>query len=826
MKKIHLICNAHLDPVWQWTWQEGLGAALSTFRVAADFCEDTAFDGFVFNHNESLLYQWVEEYEPALFARIQALVAAGKWHIMGGWYIQPDCNMPSGESMIRQITTGRAYFKAKFGVEPTVAASMDAFGHSQGLVQILSLCGYKGYLYMRPDEAVADVFRWEGHAGTTVIAAHITGGYNTLYGRAREAIENSICRHTDDPDDMFRCWGIGDHGGGPSRVDLQNIQALILEENEKGDVEIIHSTPEAFFGGIDVATLPHAVADGLQPVSVGCYTSMNQVKRLHRRLEGNLASAEKTASMAEMLGLLPYPAVKIKEAYDDLLLSEFHDILPGSSVKKAEEDSVQMLYHGLYITDGIINRNLYALAAAEKPARDGDIPFMVLNPHPYEVTDVVECEYMLADQNWEDFFCSGDLYCGDVLVPSQIEKEGSNMPLDWRKRISFRATLAPMSVTRFDLRPKKLPANPAALCDLAGMDNFTFDNGNMRLAFDTSAGTVKSLVGGGKEYAGAGFGELLIYRDNGDAWRNDTSVITECLGKFHLLTPTEASIFAGQQERREAISPIQIVEDGAVRTCIEVLLGYNNSRARLLYRLNKCDNTFSVEITVHWDEKSRMLRFNAANPFGTPAYTGMDMFGEKTLHDRHEQVVQKWAMAADNASDRAVAIINDCSHGLMLDTDGIKISLLRSPMYTGHDLGPNRQLMPQARFYPRMEQGERVFNLHFLAGTVATVTAAVDIAAQVKNEPPVAVSYFPGGNGTVYAPGIIVNGARLETCKKSEDGKAYILRLFNNNGKASMATVSVPPMNAATNVAMQPFEVVTLRVENNTLRAVSVITEA
>ena len=104
-KRVHLICNAHLDPIWLWEWQEGAAEALSTFRTAADLCEE--FDGFVFNHNEAVLYRWVAEYEPELFERIRRLVAAGKWHIMGGWYLQPDCNMPSGESFARQAIIGK-----------------------------------------------------------------------------------------------------------------------------------------------------------------------------------------------------------------------------------------------------------------------------------------------------------------------------------------------------------------------------------------------------------------------------------------------------------------------------------------------------------------------------------------------------------------------------------------------------------------------------------------------------------------------------------------------------------------------------------------------
>ena len=118
-KNLFLICNAHIDPVWLWNWEEGLAESLSTFRMAARFCEE--FSGFVFCHNESLLYEWVEEHDPDLFQKIKQLVAARKWHVMGGWYLQPDCNLPAGESLVRQILVGKSYFQDRFQVEPSIA---------------------------------------------------------------------------------------------------------------------------------------------------------------------------------------------------------------------------------------------------------------------------------------------------------------------------------------------------------------------------------------------------------------------------------------------------------------------------------------------------------------------------------------------------------------------------------------------------------------------------------------------------------------------------------------------------------------------------------
>ena len=113
---IHLICNAHLDPVWQWRWEEGASEALATFGTAVELLKEN--QRLVFCHNEAVLYQWVERLDPALFRAIRRLIREGRWAISGGWYLQPDVNLPGVESLIRQVVEGRAYFKEKFGVVP------------------------------------------------------------------------------------------------------------------------------------------------------------------------------------------------------------------------------------------------------------------------------------------------------------------------------------------------------------------------------------------------------------------------------------------------------------------------------------------------------------------------------------------------------------------------------------------------------------------------------------------------------------------------------------------------------------------------------------
>ena len=214
MKEVHLICNAHLDPIWQWEWEEGAAAALSTFRSAADLAEE--FD-YIFCHNEVTLYKYIEEYAPALFERIRELVRRGKWHIMGGWYLQPDCNMPQGESFVRQALMGRQYFLEKFGCWPTTAINFDPFGHSRGLVQIVKKCGQDSYLLCRAgDDAIpGEQFIWEGFDGSRVKVNAARDGYASHLGNAVETIRRKVSSREDDV--VCILWG----GGKSQRRPLQ-----------------------------------------------------------------------------------------------------------------------------------------------------------------------------------------------------------------------------------------------------------------------------------------------------------------------------------------------------------------------------------------------------------------------------------------------------------------------------------------------------------------------------------------------------------------------------------------------------------------------------
>ena len=216
MKKLHLICNAHIDPVWQWTWDEGISSAIATFKSAADLAEE--FD-YIFCHNEAMLYEAIEESAPDLFKRIQDLVKQGKWKIVGGWYLQPDCNLPSGEAYARQSLYAQRYFKENLGVTAKVGYNVDSFGHNGMLPQILQKSGLKNYVFMRPgnheNEEIPDgAFDWESPDGSRVRTFRIPGSYGFCHNL--DEIIAEYPKRLPEWDTMMMFYGVGNHGGGPT----------------------------------------------------------------------------------------------------------------------------------------------------------------------------------------------------------------------------------------------------------------------------------------------------------------------------------------------------------------------------------------------------------------------------------------------------------------------------------------------------------------------------------------------------------------------------------------------------------------------------------
>ena len=778
MKRLHLICNAHIDPIWQWTWDEGISAAIATYKSAADLADE--FD-YIFCHGESLLYEAIEKNAPELFKRIQGLVKEGKWHISGGTYLQPDCLMPSGEALVRQISVGTKYFKEKFGVEPTVMTNFDSFGHSVGLVQILVKNGYKGYMHCRPFDFQFDYpgkfYRWVSPDGSSILVGHAFS-YSSKLGQAAEKISAEakgesvampgVATTQDKKEDLpvdYVLWGVGNHGGGPSRKDLRDIEGLKID-----NVDIFHSTPQKLFE--DDLKVTAEIKQSLVTCMPGCYSSMARVKQAYRRTENLFFATEKMLAAAALAGFRP-DLTELAQAEKKLLLTQFHDILPGTCVESGETEALGLLSASeKALRDYRTNAFLFFVMEEEK-AGEGEYPVFVFNYEAKKVKTLVEAEFTLSNQNWDDTEYEPHIYTmdGEELVCQRI-KEDSTLNLDWRKRIIFEAELAPLSITRFTVK--------VTLGEVKPRDAKPLND-------------VESALTGDLLTTGVG---LDLYEDTADPWgMSDEELLA--MGKnplpFRLMNQKEAMEFCRVKEK---LSPVRVIEDGAIYTGVEALYTAGCTNAVLQYRLYKNQPYIDLKATVEFADKNRLVRLKVPVPSD---FENAKAFGDGVFVCEEKPTTeisfQKW-LGVKREDGQIFAVINDGVYAGKVEDGYIHLTLLRGAGYCFHPIN-DRDLYPQDRYLPRIDCGRYVYNIRIFKGNVFDVCAQ----AEALNQPPYAVNVFPvGGKNDKEAEAreqICVSGeVTLCTCK-IKDGGGFVARLYNPDTKPKAFSVKLGTLTAS-----------------------------
>ena len=802
--KIFLVCNAHIDPVWLWQWQEGVAEAISTFRSAADFCEK--YDSFVFNHNEALLYGWVEQYEPELFERIKKLVKLGKWHIMGGWYLQPDCVLPSGESFVRQIEAGRRYFDEKFGVKPVVAVNFDPFGHSRGLVQILSKTGYNGYLFMRgADDNFT--FRWKGFDDSEIIGHRIFGGYGSQRGHAAEKVSDFIDKYINKASAPAMVnmvtWGVGDHGGGASIPDLDNIDRLIKDTE---NIDIFQGTPEQFFDEVDKAALP-VVEKSLCHCMVGCYTSMARIKQMHRKLENMIEICEQMmAHAAFSCGF--EPDIKIDEAKRDLMFAQFHDVLPGSAIRRVEEEQLGRLSHGITIADELMTRAFFALCSGQAKPKDGEIPIMVYNPHPYAVKTVIETEFSLASQNWtEGEYTIGRVYDeAGTLMPTQNEKPSCTMNLDWYKKVSFMAELKPCSVNRFNCRLEVLKNySRIARCDETA-DSFVIPLADGVVRIGKKSGLIEELTVKGISYIKSA-GKIKAYRDNEDPWGMTVDRFDDFIQDFELMEDSEVNTFTGYPE--EKTPNVRVIENGEARCIIQAFFKFGKTTAIVSYTVSKHLNYVDVSVRMLSNVCNCMIKYEIDTFLDGAEFLGQTAFGTQMLeNDGREITYQQWCALSKDG--KRISVLNNGMYAGSSDGKKIELSLLRTPIYSAHPIG-DRQLAEHDRYSEHIDMGERTFEFRIVC---ADAGEPIDTRAQSFNQRPISLAFFPSGMGEKPAAAFETdNQFIIMTSARVIGSGRYMFRLFNSTDQKQTGTFKM--FGHEEKLEFTKFEVRTFICENS-----------
>ena len=229
MKKLYLIGNSHIDPVWLWRWQDGYSEVLATFRSVLDRMKE--FEDYKFVSACAVYYEWVEKTDPEMFEEIKQRVKEGRWDIVGGWYLQPDCNIPCGESFARHALVSQRYFKEKFGVIARTGYNVDSFGHNASLPKILRGGGMNRYVFMRPcEEEYAlgfDNFIWKSDDGSEVTTSRLSH-YTFFSDEEIKLVHDNADKTAVDGIERMSFFGLGNHGGGPSAKLLAKNEGLLV----------------------------------------------------------------------------------------------------------------------------------------------------------------------------------------------------------------------------------------------------------------------------------------------------------------------------------------------------------------------------------------------------------------------------------------------------------------------------------------------------------------------------------------------------------------------------------------------------------------------
>ncbi|MBR4286561.1 MAG: alpha-mannosidase [Clostridia bacterium] len=677
-KTIKLIGNAHLDPIWLWRWQEGCAEVLQTFRSALDRLKE--YNDFVFTCSSAAYYKWVEEIDPQMFEEIRTMVKKGRWVPMGGWWVQPDCNMPSGESFARQALYSQLYYNEKFGITCKTGYNVDSFGHNAMLPQLLRKGGMDFYVFQRPgkhenSEIPENLFWWDSADGSRVLTYHIPDGYGT------NGIE-ALNRRIDDTEEraekaghgLMLFYGVGNHGGGPTRGDIEYLREN-LEREGYNDLEF--DSPDGYFEDIlnELIDLP-SWNDELQHHASGCYSATSLVKALNRKAENVLAAAEKWDTLSSIITDSKPSTKEFEKAWQKVCFNQFHDIMCGCSIMEAYEDAKESEGYAMNIANESYNNAVLRISRkidtwlegvsdpvfeerhyAEFMPKQFPRPVVVFNPHSYEVE--------LPVRTYHPSKAVTDCDGNEVLFQNVRSSRSNDNHLD----TLFMAKVPPFGYATYWL---ELDSEVKADKELSGEQNFFMENEFMSVELDSETGYIKSLVDkkSGVEYAGDNFLAIptVINDDKTDTWAH-------MVFKFHEIK--------GLME----LQNIERVENGALRSVIRTKHKFGDSYLTQEFILAKGQKTLRVDCKAMWQENFTMLKF--AFPVGgdkeISTYEIPCGFVKRPCNGEEEPALN-WADLTVNKDGKRVglSIMSDSKYSYDCPGAELRLTALRNVIFADH----------------------------------------------------------------------------------------------------------------------------------------------
>lgn len=744
-----------------------------------------------FSYSNAVLYQWIQNSAPELFHKIQRFVKGGRWELIGGWITEADCNLPSGESFIRQALYGKKFFRDNFGQEVNTGYCPDAFGHCGGLPQILKQTGYKYYVFSKPrlDESFPHLFQWQSADGSRIPAWRVYGGYATGPDSTPESLEEEIlyalennfppeCSHT------ALMLGLGDHGGGPSET---QIKAVIKLAERKDLPHIKFSTFSELFAGLrnDISFDALPVVKGeIQPHNIGCYSANGEIKHLNRRAEIELFKAETVETVAKQYYDAPYQASPLEEAWENLLFNQFHDIIAGTCIEPCYNDAAESIGSAIHTAKKTITSRLHMISGKVDTSRFKYNGLFVFNPLPWEREEQISI----------DMFTSIDA-CQGPVIQSVIDPEsGRLLPVQWAeadspygpwlvewKKLLVSVKLPPCGYKVFQLSPdkpddKNIPVPPVIWErseNKLGIRNVKDDSGNSCLSEDIS---------------------LIVCEDYSDTFGHGR---TSFLG--------EKKYFSFEKEYAIEQDPLQY------RSRLTGKFGNSDLSMQVSTRTGKA--YLDLDISGNWQEHHKLLKLEVpAGLTDSKAFFHMPFESIERKANDSEVPGHSWCALSGklNGKDYNIGVINSGIHSFDAINNTIHLTLRRSVQ------GPRYNEMQYSEEQGKkfLDQGAFSEKLRIIMWEGEWDSAFISKAALEFQFPGyVLMDTIHEGSKAPVESFLRLNARStiLSALKTAEDGNGIIIRLAETGGRHDTVNIKSKLSNFNFNFELKPYQILTAK---------------
>ncbi len=791
---VHLTGNSHIDAAWLWPWIETVDVVKRTFSTALQLMRE--YPDYTYTQSAAQYDEWMQQKYPSIFQQIQQRVKEGRWEMVGGMWVEPDLNLPDGESQVRQILLGKRYFQKNFGINVRVGWNPDSFGYNWQLPQIYKKSGIDYFVTQKmawndTTQLPLKLFWWQAPDGSRVLTYFPHEYGNSI---APIWISNDLAAAVNlnpGQKEMMHLYGVSDHGGGPTR-DMLDSGMRWMEPN-KVFPRMEFGTAKTFFDTmskrVDTADAPvwnyetlaagktHLPAAAAGKISLpvwndemylemhrGTYTTQARQKWNLRHSSEWLLNAEKYSSLA-WLGGLPYPGTQLTEAWKLVSFNGFHDLAAGSAVGADYEDA-QKQFDVVHWTANTATRNALSdidshIDTSGKGISKAGVPIILWNTLSWNRADIVEVDVQMPQAEPQGISV---LDADNKPVPMQILSQDSSTH-------SFHLLLEPANVPSMGYTVLHAVAGARKVESDLKTNGTVMENSVLRVVVNQKTGCIDSLYDKQSHFESITAGQcgnlLQAFVDPGNAWNVHAD-------------------FARHGTDLTMADSVQLVEQGPVRSVVRVTRHWSKSTFVQNIVLYAGMRRVDVVNDVDWQETHILLK--AAFPLAAsgPKATFEIPYGtierpttrNNPVEDaKFEVPAQRWADLGDGA--HGFSLINDAKYGYDVKGNVLRLSLLRAPTFPDPNVDRGHQhfrysLYPHAGTWRQADTVLRGYAFNYRL-------RAMQVEAHTGELPPTR-------SFVAVQPENLV----LTAMKKSEDGNGLILRFYEWAGRKTNATLTLP----------------------------------